>query len=325
MRRYREIDILRGFAIVLVILGHAIVVYPVNLMNVAWCKSAFSFVITLHMPIFFGIAGFCFHQNKSYTYMVKKKFARLLIPYIVFNLMDMFCRLAFSELVNRPSSVRDSIYKILFHGGEYWFLYVLFLICIIWGTVQAYIKKYAWLQIVVGIGAVGINLLNISFDLFRVDSICKYFVFFYVGFLIQIYWDRLVYMKKILKNVGIICLMSIIWIGIFVIWYQNGEKIIPEILISFIGIFVCLMLAGKICNTRLGVALADVGKYSLQLYLVNGYFLGVSRIVLVQLLGCSSSVLIVVGNLVFDLLGAFCVIKHLMMKIPVVRFLCGEI
>lgn len=78
MRRYREIDILRGFAIVLVILGHAIVVYPVNLMNVAWCKSAFSFVITLHMPIFFGIAGFCFHQNKSYTYMVKKKICKVI-------------------------------------------------------------------------------------------------------------------------------------------------------------------------------------------------------------------------------------------------------
>ena len=61
-----------------------------------------------------------------------------------------------------------------------------------------------------------------------------------------------------------------------------------------------------------------------QLYLVNGYFLGVSRIVLVQLLGCSSPVLIVVGNLVFDLFGALGVIKYLMMKIPVVRFLCGE-
>lgn len=96
--------------------------------------------------------------------------------------MDMLCRLAFSKMVNRPSSVRDSIYKILFHGGEYWFLYVLFLMCIIWGTVQVYIKQYAWLQIVVGIGAVGINLLNISFDFFRVDSICKYFVFFMLDF-----------------------------------------------------------------------------------------------------------------------------------------------
>ena len=67
MQHYREIDILRGIAIILVILGHAIIVYPVNLMNVVWCKSVFSFVITLHMPIFFGVAGFCFHQNKSYT------------------------------------------------------------------------------------------------------------------------------------------------------------------------------------------------------------------------------------------------------------------
>lgn len=90
MQHYREIDILRGIAIILVILGHAIIVYPVNLMNVVWCKSVFSFVITLHMPIFFGVAGFCFHQNKSYTYMVKKKFARLLIPYTVFNILDMF-------------------------------------------------------------------------------------------------------------------------------------------------------------------------------------------------------------------------------------------
>ena len=72
MQHYRQIDILRGFAIILVILGHAIIVYPVNLMNVVWCKSVFSFAITLHMPIFFGVAGFCFHQNKSYTYMLKK-------------------------------------------------------------------------------------------------------------------------------------------------------------------------------------------------------------------------------------------------------------
>ena len=43
MQHYREIDILRGIAIILVILGHAIIVYPVNLMNVVWCKSVFSF------------------------------------------------------------------------------------------------------------------------------------------------------------------------------------------------------------------------------------------------------------------------------------------
>lgn len=69
---------------------------------------------------------------------------------------------------------------------------------------------------------------------------------------------------------------AIFWGVIFVLWYRNGWNFIPEFLISFVGIFVCLVFAAKICNTKLGLCLADVGKYSLQLYLLDGYFLGAS-------------------------------------------------
>lgn len=126
MKHYREIDILRGIAIIMVFLGHAVIVYPINLENVAWCRGLVAFISTVHMPLFFVVAGFCFHQKNTYGDMVQKKIQRLLIPYTAFNLMDMCCRLAFSKLVNRPCGIRESLIKIVLHGGEYWFLYVLF-------------------------------------------------------------------------------------------------------------------------------------------------------------------------------------------------------
>lgn len=161
----------------MVFLGHAVIVYPINLENVAWCRGLVAFISAVHMPLFFVVAGFCFHQKNTYGDMVQKKIQRLIIPYTAFNLMDMCCRLAFSKLVNRPCGIRESLIKIVLHGGEYWFLYVLFLICILWGLFQGWVRKRIWLQVIVGIGAIALNMLPVSSDTFKVDSLCKYFIF----------------------------------------------------------------------------------------------------------------------------------------------------
>ena len=203
MKHYREIDILRGIAIIMVFLGHAVIVYPINLENVAWCRGLVAFISAVHMPLFFIVAGFCFHRKSTYVDMVQKKIKRLLVPYVIFNLFDMCCRLVLSKFVNRPCGIRESMIKMLFYGGEYWFLYVLFLMCILWGGILPYVKKHVWLQVIVGIAAVVLNVLQISFDVCKVDSLCRFFVFFYAGFLIQIHFDYLACMKKVIKNMAV--------------------------------------------------------------------------------------------------------------------------
>ena len=82
MKHYREIDILRGIAIIMVFLGHAVIVYPINLENVAWCRGLVAFISAVHMPLFFIVAGFCFHRKSTYVDMVQKKIKRLLVPYV---------------------------------------------------------------------------------------------------------------------------------------------------------------------------------------------------------------------------------------------------
>lgn len=59
-RRVEEIDIIRGIAISLVILGHAIIVFPVNLHEIAWCKRLHDLIYSFHMQLFFIISGWCF-------------------------------------------------------------------------------------------------------------------------------------------------------------------------------------------------------------------------------------------------------------------------
>lgn len=55
---YIEIDALKGFAIFLVILGHAIIVFPINLENIYWCYTLKKFIYMFHMLLFFIISGF---------------------------------------------------------------------------------------------------------------------------------------------------------------------------------------------------------------------------------------------------------------------------
>lgn len=57
--RIEEIDWLRGFATFLVILGHSIIVYPINLHEIPWCNVLYEFISSFHMPLFFVISGFC--------------------------------------------------------------------------------------------------------------------------------------------------------------------------------------------------------------------------------------------------------------------------
>ena len=64
MKHYREIDILRGIAIIMVFLGHAVIVYPINLENVAWCRGLVAFISVVHMPLFFIVAGIFFSPKK---------------------------------------------------------------------------------------------------------------------------------------------------------------------------------------------------------------------------------------------------------------------
>ena len=66
-KRIPEIDYIRGFAIFLVVLGHSIIVFPINLHQTTWCMYLYDLIYSFHMPLFFAISGYCYSIGEGGT------------------------------------------------------------------------------------------------------------------------------------------------------------------------------------------------------------------------------------------------------------------
>lgn len=77
-KRNSVVDIMKGIAIILVVIGHTYVKYIYN------------FISLFHVAIFFIISGYCFNNayletRKSFLELLKKRLLSLWLPYVAYN------------------------------------------------------------------------------------------------------------------------------------------------------------------------------------------------------------------------------------------------
>ncbi len=176
-----------------VVIGHSgpsptLVDYP------KYALLLWHFAYSFHMPLFIMISGFLFYltriDNNKWTYwtMLKEKFVRFGIPFIVFTFIGMILKTSFSSLVDRASSfsIGEFINAVLYpYNGpmrEFWFLATimwLFSFFPIWKIVL--LKK--WRIIVALISLVLLNLRHPSSDLLALRSLCNMAIYFFIGIL----------------------------------------------------------------------------------------------------------------------------------------------
>ena len=120
------IDILKGVAIISVLICHSVIVYPVNLEKVAWCNILKRFVDSYQMPLFFMISGFLCSYKGNYGGYLLARVKRILVPYIVFDAAALLLRVVGGSFVNRSMDIKSAIFQLFLQGtsaGGYWFLY----------------------------------------------------------------------------------------------------------------------------------------------------------------------------------------------------------
>lgn len=312
---YDEINRLKGVAILLVLLGHSVIFTPVNLMEVNWCKTMYNYIYIFHMPLFFIISGFLYKYKDNYKIYILSKVKRLLIPYVIFNIANLLLRHSFPQFINRNNTLGRDIYDILLSGGEYWFLYTLFMIFLIFPIIEKKIDSKINCIIILIILVI-LRSLDLTY-IFRVDELVKNIFYFILGYKIKNIYN-LKY-KKIIKNKYFILCSTIIFITIGII----PKNIITLIVGALSGCILAYNIVMILPYNNINKFLSYCGTYSLQLYLLNGFILVPARIIIVKILSISNPIIIVSSIFIINIVVGLIVIKYIINKSKVLSYMCG--
>lgn len=343
-KRLPEMDILRGMAILMVLLYHSIIVFPVNLHEIQWCSALHTFLWVVQMPLFFVVSGFCctgLHGASGYGTYLWKKCCRILVPHIVFSLLDILPRIIPNPLVNEQMEWKDALRDFVIYGGSDWFLWTLFVIAALFPLLLWVLDHGRWGKIAVLFFAVLMFVLKEHMpDEFLLNMVSQYLLYYTAGWLFR--QRRENYAVKaamaggagemnITRRRGVLCLAAFPFMILFFagFWFldQNRYLELACVICSslFFGEMACLLVrkcTGAAAG-RIRGFLTDCGTWSLQMYLLDAYALVATRTLLVSILGIRDPVVVILGNFLPDTLIVLTVSKYILTKVKVFRILCG--
>lgn len=126
--RCREMDISKGFAIYLVILGHYIQCYSGS-QHYYFDNSLYLTIYTFHMPLFMFISGCVFSRSLSRSNLRAvfiKRARQLLYPYCLWGAIVIVIHILLNYFAYRLSFI-DTVFYTIKNTSLYWFLLSLFM------------------------------------------------------------------------------------------------------------------------------------------------------------------------------------------------------
>ena len=363
-KRLPEMDILRGMAILMVFLYHSIIVFPVNLHEIQWGSALHTFLWVVQMPLFFLVSGFCYSglYGAGYGTYLGKKCSRILVPHIVFSLLDILPRIIPNPLVNEQMEWGGALKDFVVYGGSDWFLWTLFVIAALFPLLLWVLERGRWGRTAVFLFAVLMFVLKEQMpDEFLLNMVSQYLLYYTAGWLLRQWRETRAAQAEagagqvqaeigagnpkmgMTRRNSVLCAVAlpgmILFFAGFLRWDHNRYLELACVICSslFFGGLSCL-LAGKETGgtscTPIGKGaggvvrgfkgfLTDCGTWSLQMYLLDAYALVATRTLLVSVLGIRNPAVVILGNFIADTLIVLAVSKYILTKVKVFRVLCG--
>lgn len=279
------------------------------------------------MPLFFAISGFCYHtiEKPDYKNYINKKIKRLLIPYFFIGFIEIIVKQIFASFVNSAQGLGDSISSMIL-GGGYWFLYTLFIIFLIFPFLESMYMKNRCFFIAINIIALILYFADILPRVFNINAVAHYLFYFSFGYVVHRNLGQISDMWQRNIHKGFVALiLAVIWLGCICLVENKPDNSINIYLLfiaSLVGIWLLVILAQLLKKYPCRM-LCDFSKYSLQLYLLNGYLLGISRMVIVKVLAVESPVLIIGFNMLVTLFFSWILIRCFISKFKLFRYIFG--
>lgn len=299
--RSNYLDILKGYAIILVVFGHCIQYgsgQQAMSNGVYFDNKVFQMIYSFHMPLLMLISGYLFYNTtKKYSdcEIIKKKVKSLLIPVLawttIVTIIDLILFYATKGNLGTAITLKEYARKVLF---ELWFIWSVFWGCI--GTIAfRRIKNRILRAAVICIAVMGLFVFPDKWNLY----LYKYtFPFFFIGYLwnkynisneIQRCYKAMESHSSILVGGGILIIgyilllkfynrdsfiyltkVSILEKTEYEAWYQIKIDLYRW-LIGMIGCTVAVVLCAVIKKIPTKW-IAYIGRKSLGIYIISGYF-----------------------------------------------------
>ena len=320
---YPEIDIIKGVAILLVLLLHSGGVKYINMSQYGWYNIFTNCLRDFSMCLFFIVSGFLFGNSgkKPFWQAMKSKVDRLVVPYFVMSFITLGVRLVAPSLFNRSTgSIGFTLKMIFFYGYWYWFIYTLFVLHVVFTIARPKLTQ----RVAIGLMVVLFIVREMHFShigFLKIHQAIYFGFFFLLGYVIHPHYAR---MKEWFARYSTIIVMTLVYalagyysftdhIGSF-LYYWTMPTCIS---LAIWGVCIHLVKVGYANKV-----LSYCGKYSLQFYLFNGFTLGVSREILVRGLHVYQPMLLMA--LMFVLTLAFTLaLVEVIRRMPKVKYFFG--
>ncbi|MEG0297750.1 MAG: acyltransferase [Clostridium sp.] len=309
-----EINLIKGFAIILVFIGHAAT--GTFLPRPSMYEFIVQFIYAFHMPVFFLISGFLSYKminmnlKTEYFTFLKNKFSRLIIPFITISFITNILIIVLKNLSGESISLNTilEMLKTIFLFpetgvmGALWFLYTLFMLNLIAPLIaKAPLKVVLTFTLIINIFMPkGIHFLAIS-------RISFFLVYFFIGISIRKNYDN--FKSSLNKNPIIIIVISIFTISIYALILSNGLTLNPIILSTYsficglLGSVLVSFIAYNLKNKKIIYYLDILGKYSMDIYLFSWFFQMSSMIAVIFIFKVDNYMIFFLSNM---LIGSLC-------------------
>lgn len=316
---YSEIDVVRCFGMILVVLGHS---FPdasasAGIQNLFW-KYIFDVIYSFHMPLFFALSGFVsskfLRTNSERVSHIKKRVLRLLVPYFVWAIVYIPFKLILSKYTSAAIEI-SSLWKIIIGKNPYsglWFLYALFLNDTIRAIAVNSKKRH---HLLLFISFVMLIIAKYIIIVEPIRWVFAYLFFYLIGCEIKLYYDIF---TSIIKN-KIIIVLSIIGILILV-YFVDFESVfhgVTSILTAIMGIIVMFGIGIAQENNKVA---AKIGRYGMDIYILSGVILVFLRISLFNILHLPYGIYVFVSTIIAFFLPIV-ISKYFIRKVGLLNFL----
>ena len=264
-KRLQYIDIIKGVAIILVVLAHLIQTNVVDGVH----DEVFQFINSFHMPLFFFASGYiavktCRLDDIRGGYLfVNNKLRSLILPLLIWTL---FVNRYFLSSSWTSLTIEDLIVCLTKPG--LWFLLTLFKISILFGVLHLISKRLRnrwYIDSILFVVSVGLLIW------LKQMSEALYFIFYSIGVFVAKYHR----VERICQSPKVIAVATISFFILITHW-QIGGTYIDDILKLIIVpcAFVLFLHFSKIAeSSRVGGWLSTIGQHSLAVYIIHWNFL----------------------------------------------------